>query len=90
MMASGARRSKGLSHARRGRRLPAKLPTITDLDLGSILPIVNFTKAGTVISLATDRVSNVCVKISKLTKVRFVIQSKNLYDAFTGKDCAAG
>ena len=69
--------------------LNAKVPTVTDLDLGSILPIINFTEAGTVISLAKT-VSNVCVKISKLTKVRFVIQSKDWKDAFTGEVCPPG
>jgi ABC-type branched-subunit amino acid transport system substrate-binding protein len=76
--------------------LLAKLPTITDLDLGSIMPIVNFTQAGKVIpgtsAVATvaTRVSNVCVKTSKLGKSDFVIISKTWYNAYTGDKCQAG
>jgi len=69
--------------------LYAKLPTITALDLGTIMPIVDFAKAGQVIALA-PRVSNVCVKTSKLGKTDFVIQSKNWSDAYTGATCQAG
>jgi hypothetical protein len=76
--------------------LYAKLPTITDIDLGSLMPIVNFTNAGKVLPAGTTlgnvatRVSNVCVKTSKLGKVKFTIQSKNWYDAYTGEDCTSG
>ncbi len=76
--------------------LYAKLPTISDLDLGSIMPVVNFTNAGKAISptstigAVATRVSNVCVKTSKLGKVDFQLVSKNWYDAFTGEDCVAG
>jgi hypothetical protein len=72
-----------------GPSLYAKLPTITNLDLGSILPIVDFTQAGKPVALAT-RVSNVCIKISKLGKTDYVIQSKNWINAFTGDQCQAG
>jgi ABC-type branched-subunit amino acid transport system substrate-binding protein len=72
-----------------GPSLYAKLPTITDLDLGTILPIVNFTQAGKPVALAA-RVSNVCIKISKLGKTDYVLQSKEWIDAFTGATCAAG
>jgi ABC-type branched-subunit amino acid transport system substrate-binding protein len=72
-----------------GPSLYAKLPTITNLDLGSILPIVDFTQAGKPVPLAT-RVSNVCIKISKLGKTDYVIQSKNWINAFTGEQCQAG
>ena len=66
----------------------AKLPT-TSIDLGSILPVVDFAKAGSAISLA-PRVSNVCVRTSKLGKTDYVIKSKNWFDAYTGTTCTAG
>ena len=58
-----------------GPSLYAKLPTMTALDLGTILPVIDFTQAGKPVALAT-RVSNVCMKISKLGKTDYVIQSK--------------
>jgi ABC-type branched-subunit amino acid transport system substrate-binding protein len=69
--------------------LYAKLPTIADLDLGSIMPVVNFAEVERPVALA-PRVSNVCVKTTKLGRVDFRIVSKNWYDAFTGEDCASG
>ncbi|MEX1008263.1 MAG: ABC transporter substrate-binding protein [Acidimicrobiia bacterium] len=83
-----AQAAKGLATLD-GPSLYAKMPTITNMDLGSILPVVDFTKAGSVISLA-PRVSNVCVKTSKLGKTDFVLQSKNWMDAYTGVTCTAG
>ncbi len=83
-----AQAAKGLT-ALDAPALYAKLPNITDLDLGPILPVVDFTKAGSAISLA-PRVSNVCVKTTKLGKTDFVTQSKNWFDAYTGTTCTAG
>ncbi|HXY94980.1 MAG TPA: ABC transporter substrate-binding protein [Acidimicrobiia bacterium] len=72
-----------------GPTLYAKIPTVTDLDLGSIMPIVDFTKAGTAIALA-PRVPQVCIKVTKLNKTDFAVQSKNWIDAYTGAECPAG
>jgi branched-chain amino acid transport system substrate-binding protein len=69
--------------------LYAKLPTVNALDLGSIMPVVDFTKAGQIIPVA-PRVSNACVKTTKLGKREFVIQSKSWADAYTGVTCQAG
>jgi ABC-type branched-subunit amino acid transport system substrate-binding protein len=69
--------------------LYAKLPTVNALDLGSILPVVDFTKAGQV-SAAAPRVSNLCIKTTKLVKADFVIQSKSWTNAYTGATCPAG
>ena len=83
-----AEAAKGLSTLD-GPSLYAKLPTITALDLGTILPIVDFTQAGKPVALAS-RVSNVCIKVSKLGKTDYVLQSKEWINAFTGVTCANG
>ncbi len=83
-----AEASKGLTTLD-GPSLYAKLPTITNLDLGSMLPIIDFSQAGKPVPLAT-RVSNVCIKVSKLGKSDFVVQSKNWINAFTGEQCPPG
>ena len=36
------------------------------------------------------RVSNVCIKVSKLGKTDYVMQSKEWINAFTGATCPAG
>ena len=68
---------------------PAAPRSGRSIDLGSILPVVDFAKAGSAISLA-PRVSNVCVRTSKLGKTDYVIKSKNWFDAYTGTTCTAG